>query len=117
MARLRVAVWYEFESANLGSYIATDATWPQRGAGAILFENLCGDGGTHAVEEFISVQAVTPFRVVENLRESGVQVPRSDPALRHPDEWDKFVTELYKRGCADFGLSALERVGADSYAW
>ncbi|CAK0826987.1 unnamed protein product [Prorocentrum cordatum] len=82
LRKLRVASWYDVDSAKLGSYRPDAISLPSGAVRPIPLETLWGSGGSDTVKDFISQNLLCSERAKQRLQGVGLERAYSDPALR-----------------------------------
>ncbi|CAK0818121.1 unnamed protein product [Prorocentrum cordatum] len=112
LRKLRVASWYDVDSAVLGSYNLASVSLPSGSPAPVPLEDLWGVGGSDMIRDFVQSRLLPSSEVETRLKNSQVAVPYSDPKLRRVAAFEEFIRALQQRGMVDFSFSAKERVEA-----
>ncbi|CAK0813222.1 unnamed protein product, partial [Prorocentrum cordatum] len=112
LRKLRVASWYDVDSAKLGSYRPDAISLPSGTVRPIPLETLWGSGGSDTVKDFISQNLLCSERAKQRLQGVGLERAYSDPALRRRGAYEEFIRMLQERGLVDFAESGIEFVEA-----
>ncbi|CAK0902508.1 unnamed protein product [Prorocentrum cordatum] len=112
LRKLRVASWYDVDSAKLGSYRPDAISLPSGTVRPIPLETLWGSGGSDTAKDFISQNLLCSERAKQRLQGVGLERAYSDPALRRRGAHEEFIRMLQERGLVDFAESGIESVEA-----
>ncbi|CAK0886194.1 unnamed protein product, partial [Prorocentrum cordatum] len=112
LRKLRVASWYDVDSAKLGSYRPDAISLPSGTVRPSPLETLWGSGGSDTVKDFISQNLLCSERAKQRLQGVGLERAYSDPALRRRGAYEEFIRMLQERGLVDFAESGIESVEA-----
>ena len=112
LTKLRVASWYDVDSAALGSYSLASVSLPSGSLAPVPLEDLWGAGGSDMIRDFVHSRLLPSSEADSRLTCAQVAVPYSDPKLRRVAAFEEFVRALHQRSMVDFSFSCKERVEA-----
>ncbi|CAK0789751.1 unnamed protein product, partial [Prorocentrum cordatum] len=112
LRKLRVASWYDVDSAVLGSYNLASVSPPSGSPAPVPLEDFRGAGGSDMIRDFVQSRLLPSSEVDTRLKNYQVAVPHSDPKLRRVAAFEEFIRALQQRGMVDFSFSCKERVEA-----